>query len=726
MLKLPSTQYETVKTFDTNRPLVFIDFEFSTRLTDTYLPRLICVSYSIGCSTTVNNIWLLDGSSVDVVRELQELVNTHTLVAHFAIAELLCLDAMGICLDNVQVIDTHAEWSQLANQFTKYNWGKQLQKGKIVNTRPPVDKEEKSRLKELSDAGKIAQQNFGSAEKGLASFVFKMTGVVVDTAHKKEMQQLCIDYNREELERHKQTVMEYCESDVNYLRRAYYSMLQDREAKKILQRKEVMLERGHFTSYLHLLLYKQGLPVDRQALMNLSECTDVITQEIKEQLNEDTGLEFYRGSNVLKLNRKGQYTKTSLARVGTEDQGVIQDYIGSKYTDWPLTEKDKYSTEANVLELYRFDPIIESYYQARKSLRSIQALAAHKSDGTKKDSYLLDNIDPEGNLRCFFGTFGTQTGRNAPRASVFMLAMSKWLRSFLTPPKGYAIVECDYSSQESLLAGIIYQDKNVIESYKSGDPYLSFGKLAGLVPADYDRKTTEQKLPGLRQKLKAIVLGKSYGMGVKALGLNLAAQTWKGASSPENFSKEWTAHIENSMEDAQELNQAYAEAYEDMDESRQEVWNEFKDDGSLQISRDWCIGDQVFALSLLNSPVQGLGARIMRTFTHFLLTDECPYGVKMFAPLHDAAFCLVPIDQLKQGCVWIKEKMLAATTREVAHPAAKDMRVGFTIICPELKGQEVDIDDSTIEVQEYLLETSNCKEIRERLKPYWSISSADW
>jgi len=480
------------------------------------------------------------------------------------------------------------------------------------------------------------------------------------------------------------------------------------------------LERGYFTSILQAELYVEGLPVDRQALSNLSVYVDEISQELKEQANKDAGLGIYRDRTTLQISsRTGEPTKASLSRVGTEDSSVIQNYIGSRYPFWPKTET-QYSTTAEVLELYRFDPVIEVYYQARKSLRAMSSLNAHKADGSEKDNYLLNNIDGDNKLRCFFGCFGTQTGRNAPKASVFILAMAKWLRTFLKPPTGYAIVEVDYSSQESLLAGIYYDDPNVIESYLSGDPYLAFGKLASLVAKNANRAQVEEKTPGLRNKLKAVVLGKSYGMGVKALGQFLAAETWKGASSEESFQREWMAHCEASFDDAKELHNLYIEAYPDMQENRDSLWSEFMDDPSLMIARDWVIGDQVFALSLLNAPIQGLGARIMRTFTHNLLTADNPHGVRYFSPLHDAAFCLVPIDNLVEGCDFITKQMKQAVEREVLHPAASYMKVGYNIICPEKKGEKVLLKDGTqVTIEECLIENNSCREIRERLVPYW-------
>jgi len=708
-----------------SRELCYIDFEFSTELTKSWKPRLICVSWKT--PGELKNYWLMDSDLTAIRETLQEVVDTYTLVAHFAIAEILCLEAMGVDLSSVQVIDTHAEWTQLCNRFD-YNWGKQLQDGKKVVTRPPVDKEEKDRLQELSDSGRIAKQNYGDAAKGLASFVYKFTKETLDTEHKKAMQQLCIDYDKDALNINKQTVLKYCDSDVEYLAKAYTQMrLKGKDVDAILGSEEMAVERGYFTSVLQLSLYKHGIPVDRQALTNLSECTDAITQVIKEQLNKDTNMSFFRDHKVIKINKKtGKPTKTSIQKVGSEDQQVIQEYIKLRYPQWPKTKKGSFSTEANILELYRFDNVVEQYFQARKSLRSINSLNPCKSDGSEKDSYLLTNVDRDGYLRNFFGCFGTQTGRNAPRASIFLLAMSKWIRSFLKPPAGYSIVECDYSSQESLLAGIIYEDQDIINSYISGDPYLAFGRLAGMIPEGYDKAMTEKKFPGLRAKLKAVVLGKSYGMGVKALGAFLAAQTWKGASSPGKFQREWEEHCENSMDEAAELDREYKDAYPDMHDNREETWQDFEAGEILKISRDWTIGKHVFKLSLLNAPVQGLGARIMRTFSHYLLTRDNPYGVRYFSPLHDASFSLVPNDYLVEGCEWIKGCMMDAVTREVLHPSAKEMRVGFTIISPELAGQKINVGGQEIDIHELLLETPSCKEIREGLKPYWSVSSEDW
>ena len=57
--------------------------------------------------------------------------------------------------------------------------------------------------------------------------------------------------------------------------------------------------------------------------------------------------------------------------------------------------------------------------------------------------------------------------------------------------------------KEYLLAALIAKDKKMQESYESGDPYLSFAKLAGAVPQD----ATKQSHAETRDLYKTITLG---------------------------------------------------------------------------------------------------------------------------------------------------------------------------------------------------------------------------
>jgi DNA polymerase I len=95
----------------------------------------------------------------------------------------------------------------------------------------------------------------------------------------------------------------------------------------------------------------------------------------------------------------------------------------------------------------------------------------------------------DGRNRTSLWPFGTRTGRNTPGNSEFIFGPSVWLRALIKPPRGHAIAYCDWAQQEFGIAAALSQDLAMQAAYRSGDPYLAFGKQAGAIPADATKKT---------------------------------------------------------------------------------------------------------------------------------------------------------------------------------------------------------------------------------------------
>ena len=111
-------------------------------------------------------------------------------------------------------------------------------------------------------------------------------------------------------------------------------------------------------------------------------------------------------------------------------------------------------------------------------------------------------------------SFRSTTGRNQPGNSEFVFGPSCWLRSLIKPPPGRAIAYIDWSGQELGIAPYLSGDPNMIADYESGDPYLGFGKRAGLMSAD----ATKQSHRHDRERLKVSMgLGAMYGAGPRTV-----------------------------------------------------------------------------------------------------------------------------------------------------------------------------------------------------------------
>src|SRR5262249_27882148 len=117
----------------------------------------------------------------------------------------------------------------------------------------------------------------------------------------------------------------------------------------------------------------------------------------------------------------------------------------------------------------------------------------------------------------------SKTSRTQPKAKHWIFSPSVWLRFLIKPEPGKALAYIDYSSMEFAAAGALSNGHTgasnpMLELY-SGDPYLNFGKIIGLIPPDAIRKTPSVKV--IRDRLKVLCLGTQYGMQRSTLATRL-------------------------------------------------------------------------------------------------------------------------------------------------------------------------------------------------------------
>ena len=122
-------------------------------------------------------------------------------------------------------------------------------------------------------------------------------------------------------------------------------------------------------------------------------------------------------------------------------------------------------------------------------------------------------IGPDGRNRTSIAPFRARTSRNQPSNARFIFGPSRWLRSLIQPPPGMAVAYVDFEQQEFGIAAALSGDAAMIEAYRSGDPYLAFGKQAGTIPADGTKATHGPQ----RALFKACTLATQYGMGPDGL-----------------------------------------------------------------------------------------------------------------------------------------------------------------------------------------------------------------
>jgi DNA polymerase I len=166
-------------------------------------------------------------------------------------------------------------------------------------------------------------------------------------------------------------------------------------------------------------------------------------------------------------------------------------------TAWPRLESGALDTDSDAFKLMHHLPGIESLHALRDSLGVIvKAKLPIGHDGRNRPSLF---------------PFCTATGRNAHSKSLFNAHAG--MRSFMKFPEDVTGVYLDWRTQEVGIAAALSGDQALMSAYNDGDIYHALAKMCGLTKDD-DRIRWKNNSPAERQRMKALQLGISYGMGV--------------------------------------------------------------------------------------------------------------------------------------------------------------------------------------------------------------------
>ena len=148
----------------------------------------------------------------------------------------------------------------------------------------------------------------------------------------------------------------------------------------------------------------------------------------------------------------------------------------------------------------------------------------------------------------------------------------------------------------------------MIEAYQSGDPYLTFAKLAGAVPEDGTRETHGPQ----RELFKTCALGVQFGMEAASLAQRIGR--------PELVAR-------NLLRDHREVFRTFWQ-WSDAAADR------FNLTGQLHTVFGWQLrnGSDKSDRTARNFPMQANGAEMMR-IAACLMTEA---GIQVCAPVHDA------------------------------------------------------------------------------------------
>jgi DNA polymerase-1 len=242
-------------------------------------------------------------------------------------------------------------------------------------------------------------------------------------------------------------------------------------------------------------------------------------------------------------------------------------------------------------------------------------------------------VGSDGRNRCMLSAFNTVTGRNSPGSAKFIFGPHVWLRGLIRPEPGHAIAYLDYAQQEFGIAAALSGDREMLAAYESGDPYLSFAKRIGMVPADATKKSHEAQ----RELAKQCILATQYLMGYRALAAKVGESPAKGA----------------------ELLRLHGETYRTFWKWSQAAVDHAMLTNTLHTVLGWRVN--VVAdpnpRSLANFLMQGNGSEILRLACCLGLAR----GVEICCPVHDAVLISAPASEIEDAVLTMQAAMTEAS-----------------------------------------------------------------
>jgi DNA polymerase-1 len=394
-------------------------------------------------------------------------------------------------------------------------------------------------------------------------------------------------------------LLDYCESDVLSLARLLPVMLPRIDLPRALLRGRYMAAAAR--------IERTGIPIDTGTFTRLHDLGDEI-----------------RGQLISELDIHGMYESQ------TFKMGRFADWLSKHDLSWPYTDSGTLVLDEDTFLMMR------SIYPEVATIADLRDLLSQ--------SRLCPSltIGRDGRNRCLLSPFASQTGRNQPSNAKFVFGPAAWLRGLIQPGPGQAVAYVDWSQQEFGIAAALSNDPVMMAAYRSGDPYLAFGKQAGRIPPD----GIEQTHAAEREAFKTCVLGVQYSMGAFTLATRIG-------QSP--------AH-------ARELLELHRTTY-----PKFWAWSDQAEivgmlHGRLRTVFGWTLHTTagVNPRSLRNFPCQANGAEMLR-LACCLATER---GVEVAAPVHDALLIEGPADAIED---------VVAETQRAMQEASEIVLDGFAL-----------------------------------------------
>ena len=404
----------------------------------------------------------------------------------------------------------------------------------------------------------------------------------------------------------RQALLDYCAEDVHALQRLLPRMLPRIDVPRALLR-------GRY-GWASASMEHRGIPIDVPMFKHLKNRWGHIQTALVEEVDA----------------RYGVFDGTTFKRE------KFADWLIASGIPWPRLESGQLDLK---------DDTFRSMAKAHPAIAELRELRAALGKMRLFDDLA---IGPDGRNRTGIMPFRARTGRNQPSNAKFIFGPSRWLRSLIKPEPDMAIAYIDYGQQEFGIAAALSGDMTMADAYRSGDPYLAFGKQAGAIPPDGTKASHSAE----RAQFKQCVLAVQYGMGAEAL----------------------TTRIGQPIDMAKRLLRLHRETYPTFWR-----WSEAAVDRAMLLGRletvfGWPIhvgpsadpARGANARSLANFPCQAHGAEMLRLACCMLVEA----GIGLCAPVHDAVVIEGPADTIDD---------VVAQARGIMAEASKIVLGGFEI-----------------------------------------------
>ena len=317
--------------------------------------------------------------------------------------------------------------------------------------------------------------------------------------------------------------------------------------------------------------------------------------------------------------------------------------------------KSGFSTDAETLEALRGQsPIIEDILQ----YRTYQKLNSTYVEG------LLKQVNADGRIHTVFNQTETRTGRissNEPNLQNIPVRteLGRELRKFFVAPKGWVLLDADYSQIELRILAHISEDKAMIEAFENNEDIhrTTAARIFGLPP--------EMVTSQLRGRAKAVNFGIVYGIGAFSLSKDTGVTVKEADSFIKNYLEQFSG-VKKYMDDTIAFGKEHG--YVATLYGRRRALPELRSSNKNVKA----LGERL----AMNTPIQGTAADIIKLAMVNVAKrlKEEKLRARLILQVHDELIIEAPIEEKDIASVILKEEMQGAAKLLV--PLVADVNSG--------------------------------------------------